>query len=74
MNYADLPCPPPDIAQHYNLQFPFSPLLKQLFRTYMYINDSTPITCDQAAVRDPPLRAVRVDQITGPKDGGDTIA
>ncbi|KAL8640620.1 MAG: hypothetical protein Q9226_008725 [Calogaya cf. arnoldii] len=75
MNYADLPCPPPDIAQHYKPEFPYSPLLKQLFRTYVYLNASSPsMVCEQAAVRDPPLRAVRVDQITGPKDGGDTIA
>lgn len=72
MNYADLPCPPPEIAQHYNQELPYSPLLKQLFHTYMYLNGS--IECEQAAVRDPPARARRVDRITGPKDGGDTVA
>ncbi|KAL8656990.1 MAG: hypothetical protein Q9226_002361 [Calogaya cf. arnoldii] len=71
MNYADLPCPPPDIAQHYDPRFPYSPMLKQLFRTYMSLNGS--MECEQAAVRDPPARAVRVDKISGPKDGGDTI-
>ncbi|KAI4271469.1 MAG: hypothetical protein L6R38_006867 [Xanthoria sp. 2 TBL-2021] len=30
--------------------------------------------CEQAAVIDPPIRAVRVDRIAGPKDGVDIIA
>lgn len=73
MNFADLPCPPPDIAQYLNPEVPYSPILKQLFRTYMNLNNSQE-TCKQAAVRDPPVKAVRVDYISGPKDGGDTIA
>ncbi|KAL9032749.1 MAG: hypothetical protein Q9180_006326 [Flavoplaca navasiana] len=72
MNYADLPCPPPAIAQHLNPELPYSPILKQLFRTYDKPANST--TCQMAAVIDPPVHAVRVDQISGPKDGGDTIA
>lgn len=73
MNYTDLPCPPPSIAQYLNPEVPYSPVLKQLFHTNMYFNDSR-ATCEQAAVIDPPVRAVRVDRISGPKDGGDTIA
>lgn len=72
MNYADLPCPPPDLAQYLNPGVPYSPLLKQLFRTYAPINGSD-VVCEQPFVIDPPVRAVRVDRITRPKDGGDSI-
>ena len=72
MNYADLPCPPPAIAEYLNPELPCSPILKQLFRTYDRPANST--TCEMAAVVDPPVHAVRVDQISRPKDGGDTIA
>ncbi|KAL9596521.1 MAG: hypothetical protein Q9219_005742 [cf. Caloplaca sp. 3 TL-2023] len=75
MNFADLPCPPSDMAEFYNPKVPYSPLLKQLFNSYMHLNDSNPgQTCDQAPVRDPFVRAVRVDHVSGPKDGGDTIS
>lgn len=72
MNYADLTCPPSEIAQHLNPAVPYSPILKQLFRTWASINGSDQ-ACEQVGVRDPPIRAVRVDRITGPTDGGDVI-
>ncbi len=72
MNYADLPCPPPAIAQYLNPEVSYSPILNQLFRTYDQPPNTT--TCQMAGVIDPPVHAVRVDQIAGPKDGGDTIA
>lgn len=73
MNYADLSCPPPEIAQYYNPQVPYSPILKQLFRTWASINGSDE-SCEQVGVRDPPVKAVRVDRISGSNDGGGVIA
>lgn len=73
MNYTDLPCPPPELGQYLNPQVPYSPILKQLFHAYVNFNSSDEV-CEQAAVIDPPIRAVRVDRIAGPKDGVDIIA
>ena len=73
MNYADLPCPPPDVAQYLNPEVPYSPLLTQLFRTWATVNGSGAL-CEQPAIIDPPVRAVRVPRISGPKDGDDVIA
>ena len=73
MDFAHLPCPPPDIARYHNPHVPYSPILKQLFRTWASINGSDE-ACEQVGVRDPPVKAVRVDRIDGPKDGGDVIA
>ncbi|KAL8880084.1 MAG: hypothetical protein Q9198_002436 [Flavoplaca austrocitrina] len=63
MNYAELPCPPPDIAQYLKPEVPYSPLLRQLFRSYASLNNDAPALCEQVAVIDPPVRAVRVDQL-----------
>ncbi|KAL8669397.1 MAG: hypothetical protein Q9168_006009 [Polycauliona sp. 1 TL-2023] len=73
MNYEDLPCPPPDMAPQLDPEVPYFPILKQLFRTWASINGSDE-SCEQIGVRDPPVRAVLVDRISGPKDGGDSIA
>ncbi|KAL8717751.1 MAG: hypothetical protein Q9225_005037 [Loekoesia sp. 1 TL-2023] len=76
MNFADLPCPPSDIAQYLNSEVPYSPILKQLFDSFSF-NRTRPVydnSCEKAGMRDPFFRAVRVDHITGPNDGGDLIA
>ncbi|KAL8993439.1 MAG: hypothetical protein Q9169_006343 [Polycauliona sp. 2 TL-2023] len=74
MDFADLPCPPSHIADFLNPEVPYSPILKQLFRTYSRVNTSDSDVCDQAAVIDPPIKAVRVGEISGREEGGNAIA
>lgn len=79
INFADLPCPPSEVAKAYDPGAPYFPVLKTEFgvRYNPYTTPDDPrvrmTTCDIAAVRDPPVRAVRVDTISGPNDGSGII-
>lgn len=77
MNFGDLPCPPSDVAHMYKQSDPYFPILapwyavanQQFFLNQQISNDN----CVVAAIRDPPVRAIRVDHVTGPKGGGGGI-
>lgn len=80
MDFADLPCPPSDVAQVYKSGAPYFPILASTFGAeWRPIFVTTPggslpyPLCDIAAVRDPPVHAHRVGKISGPKDGGGGI-
>lgn len=70
LDFADLPCPPSDAAQEFDSGAPYYPVLAPLSidRGGLYSG------CEIAAIRDPPVHAVRVSQISGPKDDDDGIA
>ncbi|KAL8656921.1 MAG: hypothetical protein Q9226_002442 [Calogaya cf. arnoldii] len=83
IDFADLPCPPSEVAEAYNPSTPYLPVLKSEFGVrfnprFFEMGDGRSVLVDQecvvAAVRDPPVHARRVGRIMGPKDGGDTIA
>ncbi|KAL8670072.1 MAG: hypothetical protein Q9168_005367 [Polycauliona sp. 1 TL-2023] len=78
LDFADLPCPPSDIAQVFDPKIPYSPILSPIllfdYRTLEGDHEDTRALCQAAAVRDPPVRARRVDHISGPNDGGDSVA
>ena len=73
MNFGYLPCPPSGVA-HMNKQGkPYFPILAPW---YAVLNELTFLNqtishdeCVVAALRDPPVRAIRVDRVTGRKDG-----
>lgn len=71
LNYADLHCPPSDVAQMLDLRAPYSPLLAIEPLIYGQWDREE---CKVAAVRDPPIYAKRVEKISGPKDSNDGIA
>ncbi|KAL8681772.1 MAG: hypothetical protein Q9186_002161 [Xanthomendoza sp. 1 TL-2023] len=79
VDFADLPCPPSAVAKAYDPGAPYFPIIVPLLgvRYKLSMNpDGKMISdydCGTAAVRDPPVRAIRVGKITGPKDGGDGI-
>lgn len=79
INFVDLPCPPSEVAKAYDPGAPYFPVLKTEFgvRYNPYTTADDPrvrmTTCEIAAVRDPPVRAVRVDAITGANDGSGII-
>ncbi|KAL8856108.1 MAG: hypothetical protein Q9178_007233 [Gyalolechia marmorata] len=77
MDFADLPCPPTHIAKVFDPTVPYYPILvPPLYYRWGYDNGSDKVegSCALAGVRDPPVFARRVGAISGPKDGGDTIA
>ena len=78
MDFADLPCPPSAVANVYEPGAPYYPILLPPFNYgFGYLEDgqkTTPNWCEVAAIRDPPVHAQRVGQISGSQDGGDTIA
>ncbi|KAL8849163.1 MAG: hypothetical protein Q9221_005840 [Calogaya cf. arnoldii] len=83
IDFADLPCPPSEVAEAYNPSAPYFPVLKSefsvRFNPYFFERDDgrsvlVDQVCEVAAVRDPPVHARRVGRIMGPKDAGDTIA
>ncbi len=71
-DFADLPCPPSDAAQAFDLGTPYSSILVPeaiaIFR-----DRGQGVTCEIAATRDPPVKGVRVREISGPNDDGDAI-
>ena len=69
LDFADLPCPPSDVANLYESGAPYFPILTPLMRTTVDNTDNFGV-CQGAAIRDPPTRAHRVKKITGPKGGG----
>ncbi|KAI4235232.1 MAG: hypothetical protein LQ349_003307 [Xanthoria aureola] len=79
IDFADLSCPPSEVAKVYDPGAPYFPILKAEFgvRYNPYTTADDPLvratTCEIAAVRDPPVRAVRVDRISGANDGGGII-
>ncbi|KAL8639887.1 MAG: hypothetical protein Q9226_008815 [Calogaya cf. arnoldii] len=70
LDFADLPCPPSDVASLFDSGSPYSPILapKRLFG----VSHNSKF-CQVAAVRDPPIYAKRVGKISGPKDGNGGI-
>ncbi|KAL8904430.1 MAG: hypothetical protein Q9171_007056 [Xanthocarpia ochracea] len=76
-DYADLPCPPSNVAQAYDPRAPYFPILVSSFGvkfnlaldigTNRLVGDRK---CEVAAVIDPPVNAVRVTEITGPEEEG----
>ncbi|CAL8585158.1 hypothetical protein XPA_010738 [Xanthoria parietina] len=78
VDFADLPCPPTDVAEVFDPRAPYFPILiLPISGDYGIIDEGRYVSkgsCEVAAVRDPPLRAFRVGQISGPNDDGDTIA
>lgn len=76
MNFADLPCGPSNVAQQLEPGVPYSPILavEALVSAFTVSRANGSVQyCDIAAVRDPPVRAVRVGKISGPKDGDGAI-
>ena len=76
-DYADLPCPPSDVAQAYDPRAPYYPILVSPFGVKFNLKHDWGINgivgdheCEVAAVIDPPVHAVRVTEITGPEDEG----
>lgn len=78
-NFADLPCPPSGVAESYDPRAPYSPVLVSPFgvRFNVFADKTGPFQeiddCGVAVVVDPPVRAVRVERITGPEDEGGQI-
>jgi len=78
MDFADLPCPPSEVAKVYNPEAPYFPILVSTFgarwNPAALPNGSIfdPI-CEIAAIRDPPIHAHRVGKISGAKDGSGGI-
>ena len=75
LDFSDLPCPPSDVAKSYDPRFPYFPILygAPFDSSITYDHGRSAIRCKAAGIRDPPVRAVRVDSITGPKATDDTI-
>ena len=73
MDFADLPCPPSEVAELYNSGAAYSPILVSTFGAEW--NPAAGLggvvqapICEIAAIRDPPIHAHRVEEITGPND------
>ena len=79
MDFADLPCPPSDVAEAYKPGAPYFPILVSTFGARWSPAFPGPNSlmeapvCDIAAIRDPPVRAHRVGKISGRKGGGGGI-
>ncbi|KAL8981546.1 MAG: hypothetical protein Q9205_003703 [Flavoplaca limonia] len=80
IDFADLTCPPSDVANAYDPKAPYFPVLKSELRVKfnLLFNDDTKQSvgdqdCRVAAVRDPPVHAYRVDVIVGSGDGGGVV-
>ena len=74
MDFADLPCPPTHIAKVFDPSVPYHPILvPPLTFGWGYVNGTERVRtlCELAGIRDPPVFARRVGEISGPKDGGD---
>lgn len=73
MNFADLPCPPSAVADMYKQGDPYFPVLAPWYAAavdrYFRGQKTSHYDCVVAAIRDPPVRAIRVDHATGPEDG-----
>ena len=77
IDFADLPCPPSDVATAYNPKAPYFPVLKSeigiKFNLHISQDDQKMIgdeTCKVAAVRDPPVHAIRLDALSQLGSGG----
>lgn len=70
LDLADLPCPPSNVAEIYDSRVPYYPILRNPFaNSREELGD-----CKVAAIRDPPVYATRVGQISGRKGGGGRIS
>ena len=73
MNFGDLPCPPSAVADMYKHGDPYFPIIAPWYgiasEQYFLGQKISHDDCVVAAIRDPPVRAIRVDHITGPEDG-----
>lgn len=66
MNFADLPCPPSDVAEVYDSSVPYSPILAPSpLDVTMGIKN-----CTTVAVTDPPGAGVAVTEISKREDDG----
>lgn len=82
INYADLPCPPTDVAKVYNPKTPYYPVLKSefgvKFNLHAYIDEQYRTVGDEpckiTAVRDPPVYSEWVGPVTGATDESGIIA
>ncbi|KAL9627051.1 MAG: hypothetical protein Q9204_006843 [Flavoplaca sp. TL-2023a] len=77
IDFADLPCPPSDVATAYDPRVPYLPVLKSeigiKFNLHISQDDQKMIgdeTCKVAAVRDPPVHAIRLDALSQLASGG----
>lgn len=69
-NYADLPCPPPDIAAQLDPGAAYNPVLIAPFHIVHTIdNTNSTLDCNVNAIKDPSRPVVRVNSITGPRVG-----
>ena len=78
LDFADLPCPPTEVAEVYNSGTAYSPILHSTFgaewKPGLGVGDMVRIAvCEIAAIRDPPIHAHRVGKISGAKDGSGGI-
>lgn len=81
IDFADLPCPPSDVAEAYDPRAPYFPVLKSevgiKFNMHVSQEDQKIFgdqICKVAAVRDPPVHAIYVGRFTGYDDGGSQIS
>ena len=76
LDYADLPCPPSNVAQAFDSRIPYSPILAveedSIISFTRSLNGSIQ-HCHIADIMNPPVHAKRMGEITGPKDGGGLI-
>lgn len=76
LDYADLPCPPSEVADAYDSSIPYFPILITGLahqRVEGYGSQLAKSSCLVSAVRDPPVHAFHVEEISEAKDGGDSI-
>lgn len=81
MDFADLPCPPSEVAEVYNPEVPYFPILVPTFgakwNLFVSPDNQTNLAegplCETAAIMDPPVYAHRVRKISGAEDGSGTI-
>lgn len=73
MNFADLPCPPTGVTELVNPGAPYNPILIPKIQALDMFVPRGEVKCEAAAVKDPPVRAIRVGEISGLHDGGDSI-
>ena len=73
MNFGDLPCPPSGVAHMYKQGDPYFPILAPWYGAgieHTVLNQTiSHDECVVAAIRDPPVRAIRVGHVTGRRHG-----
>lgn len=75
LNFADLPCPPTEVAALFDTGAPYLPILlppKREASKYKSISNdhyATTESCNLAPTIDPPVQLHSVDHVSGPKEG-----